>query len=145
MADILHCITIKAPVETVFDIIATDEGVGSWWTDDSTSAAGVGEVSEYRFMNGELVFRMLIDAYEPGRRLAWSFQGDYEAWDGTTITWMLDATDEDGTVLNLEHSGWPTTEGEFRQCNTSWGSLLHTIRDYAEGKGTAVPSSGRNA
>lgn len=34
MADILHRINVDAPAETVFDAIATPEGISHWWTDD---------------------------------------------------------------------------------------------------------------
>ncbi len=49
------------------------------------------------------------------------------------------------TVQNLSHSGWASTEKEYPQCNTSWGNLFHVIRDYAEGKSTELPPSGRSS
>ena len=141
MAEILHRITIDACVHDVFAAIATDEGIKHWWTDDSTSASAAGEVSEFRFMNGEIVFRMRLNAYEPGSRLVWSFLGDYPAWDGTEVAWHLAPTDDGKTTLNLVHSGWTSTETEYPQCNTSWGHLMHLIRDYVEAKVGAPPAS----
>ena len=145
MPEILHRITIDAPADTVFDAIATDEGIKHWWTDDSSSATAAGEMSEFRFMNGDIVFRMHVDVYEPGHKLAWQFAGDYDEWEGTTITWEFEPTSDGKTVLSLKHANWPTTEGEYPNCNTSWGHLLHVIRDYAEGKGTDLMDSGRSS
>ncbi len=145
MADILHRLNINAPPETVFDAIATVEGIRNWWTDDSSCAPAAGGVSEFRFMNGEVVFRMRVDEHDPGRRLAWTCLGDYDEWNGTTITWSFEPAADGGTTLNLAHCGWASTEKEYPQCNASWGHLLHIIRDYAEGKSTDLPGSGRSS
>jgi uncharacterized protein YndB with AHSA1/START domain len=145
MADILHRLNIDAPPETVFDAIATPEGIRAWWTDDSTSEPRAGSVSVFNFMDGEVVFRMRVDEYVAGRRLVWTCLGDYDEWDGTTLTWNCEPTEDGKTVLNLAHSGWASTEKEYPQCNTSWGNLFHVIRDYAEGKSTELPQSGRSS
>ena len=145
MAEILHRLNINAPPETVFDTIATPQGIRLWWTDDSTSEPAVGSVSVFKFMNGEVVFRMRIDEYEPGRRLVWTCLGDYDEWNGTTLTWRFDPTDDGKTVLNLAHSGWASTEKEYPQCNESWGHLLHVVRDVAEGRETEPEESGRSS
>ena len=142
MADILHRLNINAAPETVFDAIATPEGIRRWWTDDSTSEPEAGGVSVFKFMDGEIVFRMRVDEYVPGRRLSWTCLGDYDEWNGTTIAWGFEPTDDGKTVLNLAHCGWATTENEYPQCNASWGHLLHIIRDYAEGKSTELMLSG---
>ena len=44
----------------------------------------------------------------------------------------LTKTDDDRTLLEHVHAGWPGTHGNFRKCNTTWGVLLHHLRDYAE-------------
>ncbi len=144
MADILHRVTIKAPPEAVFDLIATPAGVARWWTDDSTAEPRPGSVSVFKFMGGKVVFRMQIDEYAPGEKLAWTCLGDYDEWNGTTLTWRCRPTEGDKTVLSLSHCGWATTEKEYPECNASWGSLLHTIRDRAEGRSTEPPASGRS-
>ena len=144
MADILHRIRISAPPKKVFDLIATAEGIAHWWSDDSSAATEVDGVSVFNFLNGTIVFRMKINAYDPGRQLGWTFLGDYDDWNGTTIRWDFVPTDDGGTELSLAHRGWPTTENEYRVCNTSWGHLLHLMKDHAEGKAVALPESGRN-
>ena len=37
-----------------------------------------------------------------------------------------------GRCSNSQHAGWPGTHGNFRKCNTTWGVLLHHLRDYVE-------------
>ncbi len=87
---------------------------------------------------------MRVDEYVPGRRVAWTCLGDYDEWNGTTLIWDCEPTDDGGTVLSLAHCGWTTTEKEYPQCNASWGHLLHIMRDYVEGKSAEPPASGRS-
>ena len=148
MAKLLHRLNINATPETVFDVIATPEGIRHWWTDDSTAEPRAGSVSVFTFMNGEVVFRMRVDEYVPGRRLVWTCLGDYEEWNGTTLTWRCEPTEDGKTVLHLAHAGWASTEKEYPQCpqcNTSWGHLLHIVRDHVEGRSTELPPSGRRS
>ena len=58
---------------------------------------------------------------------------------GTTATFTLTRTDDDRTLRRLQHAGWPGTHGNFRKCNTTWGVLLHHLRDYVE-TGDAAPA-----
>ncbi len=43
------------------------------------------------------------------------------------------------TLVEHVHAGWPGTHGNFRKCNTTWGVLLHHLRDYVE-TGNAAPA-----
>jgi uncharacterized protein YndB with AHSA1/START domain len=56
-----------------------------------------------------------------------------------TATFTLSGTDDDRTLLELQHAGWPGTHGNFRKCNTTWGVHLHHLRDYVE-TGAAAPA-----
>ncbi len=145
MADILHRISIAAPPEKVFDIVTTPAGVASWWTEDCTCEPQEGSVSVFKFMGGDVVFNMRIDEFTPGRSVAWTCLGDYDEWNGTTLHWSFEPKADGGTLLGLEHRGWATTEKEYPQCNSSWGYLLHLIKDHAEGKSTQAPESGKRS
>lgn len=143
MAEILHSVRIAAPPQRVFDAISTPDGIAHWWTDDSTSEPRAGSVSVFKFMQGRIVFRMHVDAFNPPRHLAWTFLGDYDSWEGTTLSWDLEPAGDTGTILNLAHRGWRSTEGEFSECSTSWGRLLSLLKDHVEGRSVRPPESGR--
>jgi len=143
VADILHRVKIASPPQTVFDLITTPEGVAVWWTEDCTCEPRAGSEAVFRFVGGDVVFRMRIDEFEPGRRVAWTCVGDYDEWNGTTLSWDLEPTEDSGTMLNFAHRGWATTEKEYPECNASWGNLLHMIKDHLEGKPIEVHPSGR--
>jgi hypothetical protein len=56
---------------------------------------------------------------------------------GTTATFLI-STSDDRTLLELKHSGWPGTHGNFRKCNTIWAVLLHHIQQYVQ---TGTPAT----
>ena len=134
MADILHRIVIAAPPERVFDAITTAEGLRSWWTKDSTAEPKAGSVAVFKFNGGKVVFRMRIDALDPGRKVEWTCLGDWPEWGDTTLSWDLEPTDDGGTTLRFAHRGWKTTEKEYAACNSTWGHLMFVLKDYVEGK-----------
>ncbi len=134
MADIQHRITIDAAPDRVFDALTLSEGLQSWWSRDSSATPEIGSVAVFKFVQGTIVFRMRIEELVPGKRVAWLCQGDLQEWEGTQLTWELEPTEGGGTDLRFAHKGWASTEGEYPRCNTTWGHLMHVLKDYAEGK-----------
>jgi uncharacterized protein YndB with AHSA1/START domain len=133
MAELRHQIPINASPERVFAALATQDGLRGWWTADVTADAKVGGKAEFGFDKRQMVFRMKIDKLEPGKRVVWSCYGDQPEWNGTTLTWNI-AREDDATVLRFTQSGWKATSEMYAICNSSWGELMHRLRDYAEGK-----------
>lgn len=144
MAEILHQIRIAASPERVFEMITTSAGFAVWWTEDSSVEPTAGTVATFRFLGGKVTFRMRIDEFDSPHRVTWTCLGDYEEWNGTTLAWNLSPTESGGTVLDLAHRGWEKTDGEYPQCNASWGHLLHLMKDHLEGKTVSVHPAGRS-
>lgn len=131
MPEIEHEIRIAAAPERVFAALTTVDGVKGWHT---PTVAGDGEVG------GEWVFTF-ADHPEFGWEVVTSTSPSEVVWRctrgpgdsvGTTATFTLAPTDDGRTLLEHVHSGWPGTHGNFRKCNTTWGVLLHHLRDYVE-------------
>lgn len=139
MADMLHRITIGASPESVFDAITTVEGLRTWWAEDSAAEPRVGSEAVFRFVGGQVVFRMRIDSLDRPNKVRWTCVGDREEWIGTELDWDLEPDGEGGTRLRFRHRGWRSTEGEYPTCNTTWGHLMYVLRDYAEGKPVETP------
>ena len=102
------------------------------------NAAAIQEFGARVFMS--LVTRPLrnITASEPLTRVQWRCTRGPGDSVGTTATFTIAPVGE-RTLLELQHAGWPGTHGNFRKCNTTWGVLLHHLRDYAE-SGDAAPA-----
>ena len=133
MVDIFHQIPINASPDKIYAALATQKGLASWWTADTTADEKVGGKAEFGFDKRQMVLRMTIEKLEPGKQVVWSCHGDQPEWNGTTLTWTM-AREDGATVLRFTQSGWKSMTDMYASCNATWGELLHRLKDYAEGK-----------
>ncbi len=133
MADLRHQITIAARPKAVYDALTSTKGLCSWWTADASTEVKVGGKAEFGFSKRRTVFRMAIDELTPGNRVVWSCHGDPEEWRGTTLTWDL-TPHQDSTIVRFNHGGWKEMNEMYAICNSSWGELMHRLKDYVEGR-----------
>jgi len=133
MADIKHQIPIKATPAKVYAAIATQAGLRSWWTADTMADDKVGGKALFGFDKRGMVFRMNIKELDPGKRVVFTCHGDHPEWDGTVLTWTL-LPEGDGTTLRFVQSQWKEISDFCATCNTTWGELMHRLRDYVEGR-----------
>jgi uncharacterized protein YndB with AHSA1/START domain len=132
MADLLHQIDIKASPQQVYAALATSSGLASWWTADAHAEQKVGGKAEFGFNKRSVMYRMTIDALDPGKQVAWSCHGDNPEWRGTTLTWTITA-DGAGSVLRFTHGNWKSASDFFAMCNSTWGELMYRLKGYLEG------------
>jgi uncharacterized protein YndB with AHSA1/START domain len=133
MAELKHQIAIDAAPEKVYAALTTPKGLRSWWTADVRADEKVGGNAEFGFSKRAAVFRMKIEKLAPYTQVVWSCFGDNPEWDGTTLTWNI-GRENDATVLRFTHGGWRSVTDLCAICNSSWGELMHRIKDYVEGK-----------
>jgi uncharacterized protein YndB with AHSA1/START domain len=133
MAELKHQIAIKSTPERVYSALTTQSGLSQWWTSDAKTEQKVGGNAEFGFDKRATVFRMKIEKQNPGKDVVWSCHGDNPEWSGTLLTWSI--SHENGTsVVRFTHSGWKSASELYAICNTTWGELMHRLRDYLEGK-----------
>jgi uncharacterized protein YndB with AHSA1/START domain len=73
MADILHRVGIEAPLNEVYQALATREGAAGWWTTDTQGQGKIGGLLKFRFSSeGKEIggFDMKVLELEPGKRVA---------------------------------------------------------------------------
>ena len=133
MADMYHEIQVQAPLSKVYDAIATQEGLCSWWTADSVVESREGGSAEFGFNKRATLFRMRVKELVPESRVVWTCLGDVDEWKGTELTWDISQS-EDGAVLRFKHGGWKSVGGYFGLCNSTWGMLMYRLKDYVEGR-----------
>ncbi len=132
MTELHHFIEITAPTTKVYEALVTQEGMRSWWTADSHLEEKVGGKAEFGFMNRAVLFRMTIDALEPGKRVQMSCSGDHPEWKGTVLEWRL--ADEGGTThLSFIHRNWREMTQFCASCNSTWGELMYRLKANLEG------------
>jgi|SRR5579863_3305046 len=133
MADLKHQIPIHSTPEKVYAGLTSQGALRAWWTADTIIDDKVGGEAVFGFDRRSIVFRMKIEKLVPGKRVVWSCHGDNPEWAGTTLTWDL-APSGEMTMLRFTHSGWKAVTDLYAICNSSWGELMHRLRDYVEGK-----------
>ena len=133
MADLKHQIPIRSTPEKVYAALTTETALRSWWTADTKIDEKAGGKAEFGFDRRATVFRMSIEKLEPGKRVVWSCHGDNPEWTGTTLTWDI-APQDKMTILRFTHSGWKAATELYAICNSSWGELMHRLRDHVEDK-----------
>ena len=133
MVDLMHSITIEATPKHVYDAVATQKGMCGWWTADTVMQAKPGGKVEFGFEKRAVVFRMRIEALEPGRRVAMSCSGDPDEWAGTTLEWTI-TPGEEGTRIDFKHGNWKEMAPYTAMCNSTWGELMYRLKKYVETK-----------
>jgi uncharacterized protein YndB with AHSA1/START domain len=138
MPQIDHEIKIAATPEQVFAALTTLDGVKGWHTPTATGTGEVGTEWVFSFADHPEFGWEIVTSEAPSTVVWRCTRGPGDSV-GTTATFTLARTAEDRTLVEHAHSGWPGTHGNFRKCNTTWGVLLHHLRDYVE-TGDAAPA-----
>jgi uncharacterized protein YndB with AHSA1/START domain len=133
MAELRHQIPINAAPEKVYAALSTQAGLRGWWTLDATADEKVGGKAEFGFDNRQTIFRMKIEKLEPSKQVVWSCHGEQPEWIGTILTWDI-RREGNITMLRFTQGGWKSMSEMYAMCNSSWGELVHRLRDYAEDK-----------
>ena len=137
MADILHRVGIKSPLENVYAALTTTEGLASWWTKNTQGQGGVGGVLQFRFGAGG--FDMKVLELEPPDRVVWEVVDGPEEWIGTTVRWDL-KQEGDYSILLFTHQGWRKPVEFMHHCSTKWALFLMSLKSRIEtGKGFPDP------
>ncbi|MFJ2239027.1 SRPBCC domain-containing protein [Streptomyces sp. NPDC087859] len=142
MVDILHRIGAVAPLDDVYQALATPEGLAGWWTTDTTGKSEVGGRLAFRF--GDVGgFDMEILELDPAGHVRWRVTDGPAEWIGTEIDWTLSRTDE-YTIVLFKHEGWREPVEFMHHCSTKWALFLMSLKEYAEtGHGSPAPADVR--
>jgi uncharacterized protein YndB with AHSA1/START domain len=117
-------IELAAPIDTVYDAIATPDGVRGWWTPDADIATEVGGVSQVRFGAGGWT-DLRVDRLDRPYRIEWTCVAQdvsgftpNDEWVGTRISFELSEV-EGGTRLDLTHYGLAPLDC-IEMCEAGW-------------------------
>jgi uncharacterized protein YndB with AHSA1/START domain len=143
VADIIHRIGIKAPATKVYEALATTQGVGGWWTRDTTGTAKAGGKVNVRFRHkdgreiGQMGFEMT--RLVPDQEVHWRILDGPPEWVGTDVTFQL-TRDGDMTILLFGHRNWKEPVEFMAHCSMKWAVFLMSLRELVEtGKGRPAP------
>lgn len=136
MPDILHRISIDAPQERVHDLIATTEGIATWWTGRPVSGeSSAGSRFGVYFGDASAPAAVMEVTSDKPDEVAWRVVDGPGEWIGTLITFILRPAASGGTTLRFSHAGWAEASEFMSGCSTNWGAYLTSLKTGAEGLG----------
>lgn len=136
MANILHRISIDAPVGSVHDLVATKAGIEQWWTSHPVlgdDAVG-GRLQTY-FSDAERPAAVFEVVEQAPAQIVWRCVEGPSDWLDTRIVFALEPTANGGTTLLFSHEDWQTENEFMHGCSTNWGAYLTSLKSGAEGRG----------
>jgi uncharacterized protein YndB with AHSA1/START domain len=133
MPNILHRLSIDAPLERVHELAATKEGIQRWWT--SRPVAGedaVGGRIEVYFSNSERAAAVFEVLERTPQRIVWRCVDGPSDWRETRITFALRSRGDGGTTLLFSHEGWKQENEFMNGCSTNWAAYLMSLKSGVE-------------
>ena len=136
MANIIHNLTIDAPMGKVYDAIVTEKGLSGWWTNKVIAKAEIGHINSFEFSHPNFN-KMKILELNPSNKIVWEcIDGDKE-WIGTTINFEIKKRN-DLTLLKFSHLNWTEESEFFGFCSHHWGRFMDSLKSLCE-TGTGNP------
>ena len=140
MPDIRHRVVISAPLELVYEAVATTEGISDWWTRDGVRGES-SEGSKIQFFFGDPAPAAVMEVtrLRPEGQVSWSCVEGADEWVGTKLN--FDLTGDDGeTVVLFTHADWREPTEFMAHCSARWAYFLLSLKSLLEtGKGTPFP------
>ncbi len=142
MVNIIHRVGIKAPLQKVYEAVASTEGISGWWTKDTTGKPGLGQSIIVRFHSpeGREIGSMEMEVSTPeNHKVHWKILSGPQEWIGTEVTFDLHQ-EEDYTIVIFGHKNW-REEVEFKaHCSMKWAIFMLSLKQLVEtGKGKPSP------
>jgi len=138
--DIRHRVAISAPLESVYEAVATKEGLSEWWTRDGVGGeSSEGSKLEFYFGQPEPAAVMEVTRLDSDGHVSWSCVGGADEWVGTNLTFDLTKKDNE-TVVLFTHADWRSPSEFMAHCSARWAYFVLSLKSLLEtGKGTPFP------
>jgi len=116
----------------------TLDGLKGWWTEHVEGELEVASLVKFSFMDGKYWMQFKVHMIEQDERTEWDcVDADDQSseWVGTRL--LFDVFPEgQGSKLKFTHAAWKDNALVFARCNSTWGHLMFSLKDYLEkGKG----------
>lgn len=143
MPDIIHRIGIKAPAVSVYQAIASLQGLRGWWTEEVRGEDRTGGRLTFSFKSpaGELVGEMVMEVgtLREAQSVRWRCVDGPPDWVGTRFTFDLSVQDGQ-TIVLFGHRDWVEASESMAHCSMKWAVFLLSLRALVEtGKGRPSP------
>jgi uncharacterized protein YndB with AHSA1/START domain len=143
MPDIAHRISISAAPPRVRELVATTDGIATWWTGRPVPGdTAPGARFAVYFGDADKPAAEFEVESDTSEQIVWRCVDGPDDWRDTRISFTFKQSADGGTTLLFGHTGWREA-GEFLAgCSTNWGAYLTSLKGGAEGTGFAAYPAG---
>jgi uncharacterized protein YndB with AHSA1/START domain len=133
-------VVISAPLENVYEAVATTKGLSEWWTrGGARGESSEGSRVQFFFGQPEPAAVMEITRVDPDGHVNWNCVEGADEWVGTKLAFELTRKDDE-TVVLFSHADWRSPSDFMAHCSARWAYFLLSLKSLLEtGKGTPFP------
>ena len=131
-------IPVSAPVERLFDAIATVDGVRGWWTPLVSGASHRGGTLRLEFEGMDEHVDLHVVACRRPTEVEWRVveHTSVDEWAGTRIRFDVSPAGEGASLLAFQHVGLSPKLECYDQCEAGWDHFLDSLVAFAtQGQG----------
>ena len=147
MATIRHRVTVDAPLEAVYEAIATADGIGTWWDKQTDVQTDRGLVLEHDPGPEHGVVKLRVVALVPNRRVEWECVSTHpptspaSAWTGTHFVFEIETDAQSArrpgsagraTAVEFRQTGYDERSAFFGANDAAWGRVLANLKRVLE-------------
>jgi len=138
--DYRRVLTVNAPVERLFDAIATRDGVCGWWTPLVRGSSDCGGTLRLEFEGMDEHIDPRVVASRRPREVEWRVveHTSLDEWTGTKLRFEVSPAGEDESTLAFQHVGLSPKLECYDQCEAGWNHFLDSLVAFAE-RGEGAP------
>ncbi|MCK5304132.1 MAG: SRPBCC domain-containing protein [Candidatus Heimdallarchaeota archaeon] len=138
--EIIHSTLINAPIEKVFKVFTTAEGLDSWFTQGAAVDDEVGGKIYFRWVSERAdVKEGVIEDGGPILEINAPYKFTFEWYPdnksyATTVKWCFEETEKGTKITVKEHGFHNTPKGRkaLLDCATGWGEALTMAKYFIE-------------
>ena len=135
--NIEHQLDLQASPATVYNALATPEGIQGWWCKECEIATAVGGLHTLNFVKGDrtVVMKFAVAELIPGEKVAWTCtENGNPAWIGTTLTFEIKAEGA-GSTLSFVHGNFSEQwkgSPPYTMTVDGWVPFMNSLQAYCE-------------
>lgn len=130
MPEILHSLTILAPIDLTFEAVTKPACLDRWWTESSSGTPERGGAYELHFGRGTN-WRAVVHTFAPPSSVEFELVEAADDWVGTRVGFHLESSGR-ATTLRFWHTGWKADTDHFRISSYCWAMYLRLLKRYLE-------------
>lgn len=140
MVSMNHEIWIDSDIKNAYMAFATIDGLKSWWTSE-IDYNPTERTLKFSFNDGKYWMKFKILGTEKEKKVKWKCieaNKGSEDWINTEIEIKVEKINNNIRLL-LTHGKWNEKSKIFALCNSTWGNLMFSLKNYLEaGKGNPM-------